>query len=87
LPESRDAFVSVDDEVAVGVIFRHDYHDGRLLPALSQRGQQLALAVRLANPQMFPPQVQLVKLQLHGLATESEYAGGSNWSFAQKGEV
>jgi hypothetical protein len=47
----------------------------------------MALAVRLANPQMFPPQVQLVKLQLHGLATESEYAGGWNWSFAANVQV
>jgi hypothetical protein len=55
--------MSVDDKVAVGVIVGNDHHDGCLLPALSQRGQQLALAARLANPQMFPPQVQLVKLQ------------------------
>jgi hypothetical protein len=47
----------------------------------------MALAVRLANSQMFPPQVELVKLQLHGLATESEYAGGWNRSFAEMGEV
>jgi hypothetical protein len=57
----------------------------------------MALAVRLANPQMFPPQVELVKLQFHGPATESdwpplwgpqpEYAGGWDWSLAEKGEV
>ena len=49
--------------------------------------QQLALAVRLANSQMLPSQVELVKLQLHGRATESEYARNRNWAFAGKGEV
>ena len=34
-------------------------------PALSQRGQQAPLPVRLADSQMFPAPVQLVKLQLH----------------------
>jgi hypothetical protein len=47
----------------------------------------MALTVRLAHSQMFPPQVELVKLQLHGPATESEYAGGWNRSFAGKGEL
>jgi hypothetical protein len=47
----------------------------------------LALAVRLANSQMLPSLVELVKLQVHGLATESEYAGGRDWSFARKAEV
>jgi hypothetical protein len=47
----------------------------------------VALAVRLANSQVFPSQVELVKLQLHGRAAESEYAGGWDWSFAGRGEV
>jgi hypothetical protein len=47
----------------------------------------MALTVRLANSQMLPADVELVKLQLHGLATESEYAGGRDWSFAKTGEV
>ena len=47
----------------------------------------MALAVRLANSQMSPTQVELVKLQLHGLTAAYEYAGGWNWSFAEKGEV
>ena len=87
MPESGDAFVSVDDEKAARVVVGHDDHDGRLLPALSQRGQQLALAAWLAHSQMFPAQIELVKLQLHGPATASEYAGSGNRSFAGKGEV
>jgi hypothetical protein len=75
------------DAHQIAVLFRGHHDDGRLLPALSQRRQQLALAVRLANSQMLPSQVELVKLQLHGRATESEYARNRNWSFAGKGEV
>ena len=78
---------TVDHQVAVVAVLGDHNDDGCLLPALSQRGQQLALAVRLANSQMLPSQVELVKLQVHGLATESEYAGGRNWSFGWKGEV
>ena len=87
LPERGDAFVTVYHQVAVVIVFIDHDDDGRLLAALSQRRQQMALAVRLANSQMFPPQIELVKLQLHGLATESEYAGGWIWSFAWKREV
>jgi hypothetical protein len=78
--------VAIDHQVAAVVAFG-DHDDGRLLPALSQRRQQLALAVRLAHPQVLPSKVELVKLQLHGRMTESEYAGGRNWSFAGKREV
>ena len=86
MPECSDAFVAVDHQIAV-LFFRGHDNDGRLLPVLSHRRQQLALAVRLANSQMLPSQVELVKLQLHGRATESEYARNRNWSFAEKGEV
>jgi hypothetical protein len=41
------------------------HHDGRLLAAVSQRRQQPALPVRLADSQMLPSPVELVKLQLH----------------------
>jgi hypothetical protein len=47
----------------------------------------LALAVRLANSQMLPSQVELVKLQVHGRAAETDCAGGRDWSFAEAGEV
>ena len=79
--------MAVDHQVTVAVVFGDDYDDGRLLAALSQRRQQMALTVRLAHSQMLPPPVELVKLQLHGLRTESEYARNRNWSFAGKGEV
>jgi hypothetical protein len=87
LPERGDAFVAIDHQVAVVAVFSDHDDDGRLLPALSQRRRQLALAVRLAHSQVLPSEVELVKLQLHGRATEPEYAGGRNWSFAGKGEV
>ena len=47
----------------------------------------MALAVRLTDSQVFPSQVELVKLQVHGRAAESEYAGGRDRSFAEAGEV
>ena len=87
MPERGDSFVTVDHHVAVAAVFGDHNNDGRLLPVLSQRGQQLALAVRLADSQMLPSQVELVKLQVHGRATASEYAGGRDWSFAEAGEV
>ena len=87
LPERGGAFVTVDHQIAVAAFFRHHDDDGCLLPALSQRRQQMTLAVRLANAQMFPPQVELMKLQLHGLPAASEYAGVRDRSFAGTGEV
>ena len=85
LPQRGDAFIAVDYQVAT--LFRGHHNDGCLLAALSQRGQQVALAARLADSQVLPAQVELVKLQLHGFRAESEYAGGRNWSFAEIGEV
>ena len=71
----------------VGVAFLQNHNDGRLLSAFSQRRQQMALAVRLADSQVFPSEFELVKLQAHGRVAESEYAGGRDWSFAEAGEV
>ena len=79
--------LAVDHQIAFAVVLCNDHDDGRLLAALSQRRQQMTLPVRLAHSQVLPPPVELVKLQLHGLRTESEYARNRNWSFAQKGEV
>ena len=47
----------------------------------------MALAVRLTDSQVFPSEVELVKLQVHGRVAESEYAGGWDWSFAGAEEV
>ena len=68
-------------------VFRVHNDDGRLLSTLSQRRQQMPLAVRLTDSQVFPSEVELVKLQVHGRAAASEYAGGRDWSFAETGEV
>jgi hypothetical protein len=57
------------------------------LAAVSQRRQQPALPVRLADSQMLPSPVQLVKLQLHRRLLGIQYAAGWNWSFSGKGEV
>jgi hypothetical protein len=65
LLERGDALVPVDHQVAFAIVFRDHHDDGRLLSALSQRRQQIPLAVRLANSQMLPSPVELVKLQLH----------------------
>jgi len=65
LLERRDALVAVDHHVAAAVVRGGDHDDGRLLAALSQGGYQPSLPVRLADSQMFPSPVELVKLQLH----------------------
>ena len=60
-----DTLITVDDHVAVRLIFsRHD-HDGRLLAALGQRRQQSPLPSHVANSEMPPSPVELVKLQLY----------------------
>ncbi len=46
----------------------------------------MALTVRLAQSQMHPPPVELVKLRSHGLRTELEYARNRNWSLRQQGK-
>jgi hypothetical protein len=43
--------------------------------------------VRLADSQMLPSPVQLVKFQLHRRLLGIQYAGGWNWSFSGKAEV
>jgi hypothetical protein len=70
------------ERMVKAVVFRDHHDNGCLLPTFSRRCQRMALAVRLAHWQILPPPVELMKLQLHGLATESEYAGGWIWSFA-----
>ena len=74
-----DAFVTVDDEVAVGLL---DDDDRSLLAGFSQRSDQPALAGRVADPEAFQAAVQLVKFQClpHGF----QYAPAAVWSFAPK---
>src|ERR1035438_1086590 len=60
---------------------------GPILAAVSQRRQQAALPVRLADSQMFPSPVQLLKLQLHRRLLGIQYARSRNWSFSGKAEV
>ena len=65
LLKRRQALVAVDDQVAVRWAFGHHHHDGRLLPRLGQRGQQPPLPSGMADPQVLPTPIQLVKFQLH----------------------
>jgi hypothetical protein len=85
--QRRDPFVAVDDHVAVRLAFSRHHHDGHLLPAVSQRGQQPALALPVAHSQVLPATLQLVKLQLHPVPSGIQYAGGGNWSFPTPAEV
>ena len=91
LLQRRDPLVAVNDHVAIRLAFHRDHHDGYLLPAVSQRGQQAAPALRVVHPQPLPAALQLVKLQLHRAQRAPpsgiQYAGGGNWSFPARGEV
>lgn len=68
LLERRDALVAVDDHVTLRLALGRHHHDGRLLPPFSQRGQQPPLPGRVADSEVLPAPLQLVKLQLHGKA-------------------
>jgi hypothetical protein len=86
LLQRRDPLVAIDDHVALRLAFQRDHHDGNLLAAVSQRGQQPAPALRVVHSQPPPAALQLVKLQLHR-PFAIQYAGGANWSFPWPGEV
>ena len=66
LPERGDALVAVDDQIAGAVVRGGDDDNRRLLARLSQRRQQTPLEMRLADSEMRPSLVELVKFQLHG---------------------
>jgi hypothetical protein len=65
LLESRDALVTVNDQIAIRLIRNSDDDDRCLLSRGRQRRQQLPLPLWIPRPQMFMAAVQLVKLQLH----------------------
>jgi len=65
LLQRRDPLIAVDDHVTPRLAFGGHHHDGRLLSALAQRRQQPPLPRRVANPQVLPAPLELVKLQLH----------------------
>ena len=85
--ERREALVAVDHQVVIPVVWGEDHDDGCLLARLSQRCHQPPLQVRLADAQMFPSAVELVKLQLHRRLLGVQYARSRDWSFAAAGEV
>ena len=60
LPQRGDAFVPVDDQIAL-LLF--DNNDRSLLANLSQRGDQTTLARRVADPEVLQAVVQLMKFQ------------------------
>jgi hypothetical protein len=81
------ALMAVDYQVTFAVVFANHHDDGRLLAAVSQRRQQSALPVWLADSQLLPAPVQLVKLQLHPRLLGVQYGRSRDWSFAAPGEV
>lgn len=87
LLERGDALEAVDDQVAAGLTVVGHHHDGRLLAAFGERGQQPPLPLGMPHPQMLQPPVQLVKLQLHGSLRGTQYGAARNGSFAGEGEV
>src|SRR5436190_2482642 len=80
-------FVAVNHQVPGAVVGRDHHHDGRLLAAVSQRCQQPALLLGVANSQVLPAAVQLVKLQLHGCWLGIQYVPSRDWSFPANWEV
>jgi hypothetical protein len=85
--QRSDALMSVYHQVTLAVVCGNDHDDGTLLAAVSQRGQQPALPVRFADPQMLPSSVQLVKLQLHRSLLGVQYRRNRDRSFVREGEV
>jgi hypothetical protein len=85
--ERRDPLVAVDDQVTVWLAFGGHHYDRRLLPRFGQRGQQPPLLLRMADSQMLPAPIELVKLQLHGgcSGVAIQYGADGNWSFPAGG--
>src|SRR6266849_4648585 len=86
LLERRNPLVPVDDQVTPALLGTEHHHDRCLLARLSQRPHQPPLPLRLADAQMFPAPLELVKLQLHR-RLPLHYAPSLNSSFATAGEV
>lgn len=57
--------MTINDHIAPVSLGRLDHNDGRLLARFSQRRNQLPLLARMADSQMFPALIELVKLQWH----------------------
>ena len=79
--QSRDALVTVNDQIAIGLLRNRDDHDrGLLSRGGGQRGQQLLLPLRIPHSQMFVAAIELVKLQLHPSSSrgDSETAPAEN---------
>ena len=65
LLERRNTLVAIDHQVPASLAGSGHHHDRRLLSRLGQRGQQPSLPLGMADSQMFPAPIELVKLQLH----------------------
>jgi hypothetical protein len=63
--QSRDALVTVNDQIAIRLVGHRDNDDGYLLSRGGQRRQQLMLPLRIPHSQKFITAVQLMKLELH----------------------
>ena len=86
--ESGDAFVTIDDQVAIRLIGNRDNDDRRLLSCSCQRRQQLSLPLGIPHPQVFMTAVQLVKLQLHAWDPHTRTVPRAGSGIApRKGEV
>ncbi len=63
--QSGDALVTVNDQIAVGLVGHRDNDDRCLLSPACQRRQQFLLPLRIPHSQKFIAAVQLMKLELH----------------------
>src|SRR6266852_5675935 len=87
LLQRRDTLVAIDHQIAVALVWGEDHDDRCLLATLSQGRYQVPLPARLADSQMFPLPVELVKLQLHRWPLGVQYGSSWDWSFVRQVEV
>ncbi len=80
--------MAINDHIARVFFCRRDHDNGRLLARFSQRRNQLPLLARVADSQMFPALIELMKLQRHRRCWHGvQYRRILDWSFAGFGEV
>jgi hypothetical protein len=69
--QSGHPLVTVNDQIAIGLVGYSDNHNRCLLARRGERSQQSPLLFGMLHPQMLPGPIELMKLQSHGGDTYS----------------